>query len=71
MIDFRPSRRATRSSRELEDLVEDMGSWVAGGLQGVKVGFGKKGDARLGYAHDRDVRVRRAAARGDRTGRRR
>ncbi len=41
---------------ELEDLVEDMGSWVAGGLQGVKVGFGKKGQARLGYSHDRDVR---------------
>jgi L-alanine-DL-glutamate epimerase-like enolase superfamily enzyme len=39
----------------LEDLVEDMGSWVAGGLHGVKVGFGKKGDARLGYEHDRDV----------------
>ena len=40
---------------ELEDLVADMGSWVAGGLQGVKVGFGKKGDARLGYEHGRDV----------------
>ncbi len=39
----------------LEDLVSDMGSWVAGGLQGVKVGFGKKGDSRLGYDHDRDV----------------
>lgn len=40
---------------ELEDLVADMGSWVGSGLQGVKVGFGKKGESRLGYGHDRDV----------------
>lgn len=40
---------------EIGDLVADMGSWVADGYQGVKVGFGKKGDARLGYEHDRDV----------------
>ena len=40
---------------ELEDLVADMGSWVRAGLQGVKVGFGKKGTSRLGYSHDRDV----------------
>lgn len=41
---------------ELEDLVSDMGSWVGWGLHGVKVGFGKKGESRLGYDHDRDVR---------------
>lgn len=40
---------------DIGELVEDMGSWVAGGLRGVKVGFGKKGDAHLGYEHDRDV----------------
>ncbi len=32
-----------------------MGGWVESGFQGVKVGLGKKGDARLGYEHDRDV----------------
>ncbi len=36
-------------------LVDDMGSWVADGMRGVKVGFGKKGDSDLGYDHDRDV----------------
>ena len=41
---------------DLEELVTDMGSWVSSGLQGVKVGFGKKGESRLGYDHDRDVR---------------
>ncbi len=49
---------------DLDEMTEEMGSWVAGGLQGVKVGFGKRGEARLGYEHDRDVafvtRLRRA-----------
>jgi len=36
-------------------MVEEAQSWLASGLQGVKVGFGKRGDARLGYDHDRDV----------------
>ncbi len=40
---------------DLTELTEDMGRWVAGGLQGVKVGFGKRGEARLGYQHKRDV----------------
>lgn len=40
---------------DIGDLVADMGSWVADGYQGVKVGFGKKGEAHLGYEHDRDV----------------
>lgn len=40
---------------DLDALTQQMGGWVAAGLQGVKVGFGKKGDARLGYQHDRDV----------------
>jgi L-alanine-DL-glutamate epimerase-like enolase superfamily enzyme len=36
-------------------MVEEAQEWVAPGLKGVKVGFGKRGDARLGYEHDRDV----------------
>jgi L-alanine-DL-glutamate epimerase-like enolase superfamily enzyme len=37
------------------EMVDEAVGWLADGLQGVKVGFGKKGDARLGYEHDRDV----------------
>jgi L-alanine-DL-glutamate epimerase-like enolase superfamily enzyme len=37
------------------ELTEEMGEWVAAGYQGVKVGFGKRGDSRLGYEHARDV----------------
>jgi L-alanine-DL-glutamate epimerase-like enolase superfamily enzyme len=29
--------------------------WLADGLQGMKVGFGKRGNANLGFEHDRDV----------------
>ena len=36
-------------------MVEEAQSWLSTGLQGVKVGFGKRGDARLGFEHDRDV----------------
>jgi L-alanine-DL-glutamate epimerase-like enolase superfamily enzyme len=36
-------------------MVEEAQEWVAPGLHGVKVGFGKRGDAHLGYEHDRDV----------------
>jgi L-alanine-DL-glutamate epimerase-like enolase superfamily enzyme len=36
-------------------MVTEAQEWVAPGLHGVKVGFGKRGDARLGYDHDRDV----------------
>ena len=34
------------------------------GLHGVKVGFGKRGDARLGYEHDRDVEYMRRMREG-------
>ena len=34
------------------------------GCTGVKVGFGKRGNARLGYEHDRDVEYMRRCARG-------
>src|SRR5258708_36329582 len=34
---------------------EEAQEWVAPGLHGLKVGVGKRGNARLGYEHDRDV----------------
>ncbi|MBA2254500.1 MAG: mandelate racemase/muconate lactonizing enzyme family protein [Chloroflexi bacterium] len=40
---------------DIGKMVEEAQEWVAPGLHGVKVGFGKRGDARLGYDHDRDV----------------
>ncbi len=36
-------------------MVDDIGGYLADGLQGVKVGFGKKGTANLGFDHARDV----------------
>lgn len=39
----------------IDEMVEETVEWLATGLQGVKTGFGKRGDARLGYEHDRDV----------------
>lgn len=45
-------------------MVEEAESWLATGLQGLKVGFGKRGDAHLGYEHDRDVEYVRAMREG-------
>ena len=36
-------------------MAEETAEWVSTGLQGLKTGFGKRGNARLGYDHDRDV----------------
>lgn len=36
-------------------MADEAQEWLSTGLQGMKVGFGKRGDARLGYDHDRDV----------------
>lgn len=36
-------------------MAEEATEWLSTGLQGMKVGFGKRGDAKLGYEHDRDV----------------
>ncbi|MEX1125153.1 MAG: mandelate racemase/muconate lactonizing enzyme family protein, partial [Acidimicrobiia bacterium] len=36
-------------------MAEEAEGWMAQGFQGMKVGFGKRGNARLGYEHDRDV----------------
>ena len=45
-------------------MVEEAQEWVAPGLHGVKVGFGKRGDAHLGYEHDRDVEYMRRMRQG-------
>jgi len=45
-------------------MVEEAQEWVAPGLHGVKVGFGKRGNARLGYEHDRDVEYMRRIRQG-------
>jgi len=41
-------------------MAEEAQEWLSTGMQGMKVGFGKRGDARLGYEHDRDVEYVRA-----------
>jgi L-alanine-DL-glutamate epimerase-like enolase superfamily enzyme len=48
----------------IPDMVDEAKEWVSSGLQGVKVGFGKRGNARLGYDHDRDVEYVRAMREG-------
>ena len=40
---------------DIDRMVEEAQEWVAPGMHGLKVGFGKRGNARLGYEHDRDV----------------
>src|SRR5713226_1183007 len=40
---------------QIPAMAEEIQGWLSTGLQGVKVGFGKRGNARLGYEHDRDV----------------
>lgn len=39
----------------LDELAEEAAEWLSTGMHGLKVGFGKRGDARLGYEHDRDI----------------
>jgi D-galactarolactone cycloisomerase len=39
----------------IPEMAEEAADWLSTGLQGLKVGFGKRGNARLGYEHDRDV----------------
>lgn len=36
-------------------MAEEAQEWLSTGLHGMKVGFGKRGDAHLGYEHNRDV----------------
>ncbi|MEX0629981.1 MAG: mandelate racemase/muconate lactonizing enzyme family protein [Chloroflexota bacterium] len=49
---------------EIGRMVEEAQGWLAPGLHGVKVGFGKRGTARLGYDHDRDVEYMRRMREG-------
>jgi L-alanine-DL-glutamate epimerase-like enolase superfamily enzyme len=48
----------------IEAMVEEAQQWLSSGLQGVKTGFGKRGDANLGYSHDRDVAYVKAMREG-------
>jgi L-alanine-DL-glutamate epimerase-like enolase superfamily enzyme len=48
----------------IPDMVTEAQEWLASGLHGVKVGFGKRGNARLGYDHARDVAYVRALREG-------
>lgn len=48
------------TSSVIEEMAEEIAGWLATGLTGVKVGFGKLGDAHLGFDHDRDVAFMRA-----------
>lgn len=47
------SLHGTRAS--IEQMAEEISAHTATGLHGAKVGFGKRGDAHLGFDHDRDV----------------
>lgn len=49
---------------DIGEMVEEAQEWVAPGMHGVKVGFGKRGDARLGYEHERDVEYMRRMREG-------
>jgi L-alanine-DL-glutamate epimerase-like enolase superfamily enzyme len=44
----------------IPEMAQEAAEWLETGLHGVKVGFGKRGNARLGYEHDRDVAYVRA-----------
>jgi L-alanine-DL-glutamate epimerase-like enolase superfamily enzyme len=48
------------SSPSIEELAAEIAGWVRGRAQGVKIGFGKRGEANLGFEHDRDVAFVRA-----------
>lgn len=57
VVDKIPVLASTHAFKpRLEDEAERHGAYVRDGFHGVKIGLGKKGDARLGYEFDRDVR---------------
>ena len=60
----RRSPRATPTTSRSRRWSRRPQEWVAPGLHGVKVGFGKRGNARLGYEHDRDVEYIKAMREG-------
>lgn len=43
------------TSPVIGELASEIASWLESGLTGVKIGFGKLGEANLGFDHDRDV----------------
>ena len=47
------SLHGTKAS--IKGMAEEISAHTATGLHGAKVGFGKRGDAHLGFDHDRDV----------------
>jgi L-alanine-DL-glutamate epimerase-like enolase superfamily enzyme len=51
-------------SDSIPEMVDEAVEWLSTGLQGVKVGFGKRGNAHLGYEHDRDVAYVKAMREG-------
>jgi L-alanine-DL-glutamate epimerase-like enolase superfamily enzyme len=48
------------TSNDIGEMAEEIAGWLQTGLTGVKVGFGKLGDAHLGFEHDRDVAFMKA-----------
>jgi L-alanine-DL-glutamate epimerase-like enolase superfamily enzyme len=40
---------------DIDVMTEEIAGWLASGLTGIKVGFGKLGDANLGFEHGRDI----------------
>jgi L-alanine-DL-glutamate epimerase-like enolase superfamily enzyme len=48
----------------IPEMIDEAVGWLDSGMQGLKVGFGKRGAARLGYEHDRDVEYVRAMRAG-------
>jgi L-alanine-DL-glutamate epimerase-like enolase superfamily enzyme len=48
------------TSSDIGEMAEEIEGWLETGLTGVKVGFGKLGDANLGFEHDRDVAFMKA-----------
>jgi len=40
---------------DIKKMADEAKTWMDQGLQGMKVGFGKRGHAHLGYEHNRDV----------------
>ena len=48
------------TGEEIGEMAEEIAGWLATGLTGVKVGFGKLGNANLGFEHERDVAFMRA-----------
>jgi L-alanine-DL-glutamate epimerase-like enolase superfamily enzyme len=59
-----PRLPAIASSHAHHDSIPAMADealeWLSTGLQGMKVGFGKRGNANLGFEHDRDVKYVKA-----------